>query len=55
MNYEEHRRILIEYLKLKVELADWHAVWDVAIDLKNIEVEENARKAPTALYSSSPM
>ena len=39
MNYEEHRRILIEYLKAKVELADWHGVSDAANDLRVLEAQ----------------
>lgn len=37
MTYEEHRRALIEYLKVKVELADWHGVSDAANDLRVME------------------
>ena len=37
MTYEEHRRTLIEYLKAKVELADWHGVSDAANDLRVLE------------------
>jgi hypothetical protein len=32
-----HYELMIEYLKQKVELKDWHAVWDAAIDLARIE------------------
>jgi len=39
MTYEEHRRILIEYLKAKVELADWHGVSDAANDLRVLEAQ----------------
>jgi len=49
MTYEEHRRTLIEYLQAKVELADWHAVWDSAMDLRVLEAEERM-----ALRYSSP-
>jgi len=35
-----HYDLMIEYLKQKVELKDWHAVWDAAIDLKVIEAGE---------------
>lgn len=37
MTYEEHRRTLIEYLKAKTELADWHGVSDAANDLRVLE------------------
>jgi len=39
MTYEEHRRVLIEYLKAKVELADWHGVSDAANDLRVLEAQ----------------
>jgi len=32
-----HYETMIEYLKHKVELKDWHAVWDAAVDLARIE------------------
>jgi hypothetical protein len=41
-----HYELMIEYLKQKVELKDWHAVWDAAIDLKCIE--ERGENEPTA-------
>jgi len=37
MSYEEQRTVLIGYLKMKVEAADWHAVWDAAMDLRVLD------------------
>jgi hypothetical protein len=37
MTYEQHRHILIEYLKAKVEQSDWHGVSDAANDLRVLE------------------
>lgn len=34
-----HKLALIAYLKAKIEVQDWHAVSDVANDLREIEVE----------------
>jgi len=42
-----HYDLMIEYLKQKVELKYWHAVWDAAIDLKCIE-ERGQAAAPGA-------
>lgn len=48
MTYEEHHAVLVAYLKAKVEIGDWHAVWDAAMDLKTIEAEENAKNSSAA-------
>lgn len=37
MTAHEQHRLMVEYLKLKVEQADWHAVSDAANDLREIE------------------
>lgn len=37
MTYDEHRAILIAYLKAKIELSDWHGVSDAANDLRVLE------------------
>ncbi len=40
------REILIQYLKMKVEERDWHAVADAAMDLRELEVEiKNAKSS----------
>jgi hypothetical protein len=36
---QEKRRILVEYLKMKTEDYDWHAVSDAANDLREVEIE----------------
>lgn len=35
------KQVFIEYLKLKIELEDWHAVWDVAHDLKELQLKRD--------------
>jgi len=42
MSYEEHRRILIEYLKAKVDAAYWHGVSDAANDLRVLEAQNRS-------------
>jgi hypothetical protein len=37
MTYEERHAKLVEYLKMKVEEADWHGVSDAANDLRVLE------------------
>lgn len=37
MTYQERRRILIEYLKMKTECEDWHGVADAACDLREMD------------------
>lgn len=43
MTYDEHRRVLIEYLTAKVDRQDWHGVSDVANDLRELEAEQRVR------------
>lgn len=38
LNYEHEKKVLIEYLKMKTEIQDWHAVADAAMDLRELEV-----------------
>jgi len=38
MDSGEEKRIMIEYLKLKVHQEDWHGVADAANDLRELEV-----------------
>lgn len=38
MTFEEKKKILIEYMKLKIEEADWHGVSDCANDLRELEI-----------------
>ena len=49
MTYEEHRRALIEYLKAKVELADWHGVSDAANDLRVLEAAYQGQREGESL------
>ena len=42
MTYEEHHAVLVAYLKSKVEIADWHAVADAAMDLRELEAKKRA-------------
>jgi hypothetical protein len=39
VTYEEHHAVLVAYLKAKVEVGDWHAVADAAMDLRELEVK----------------
>ena len=43
IEYERHRTVLIEYLKQKVAIADWHGVSDAANDLRVLEAQHEAR------------
>lgn len=36
-NYEYRRKSLIEYMKIKMDEGDWHAVADAANDLRVLE------------------
>lgn len=37
MTYDEHRAALIQYLKAKVDICDWHAVRDACVDIEILE------------------
>lgn len=43
--YLEHHRRLVDYLKMKVEQADWHGVADAANDLRELEAHERGRQS----------
>lgn len=51
MNYDEKRAALIEYLKMKTQEADWHAVSDVANDLRVFEAIGPAETEPMKVCS----
>ncbi len=34
---QNQRNVMIEYLKLRLELCDWHGVQDAASDIREIE------------------
>jgi hypothetical protein len=36
----ERKRILLEYMRMKIEERDWHGVQDAASDMRDIEAEE---------------
>lgn len=38
--FEERRRLLISYLKMKVDEGDWHGVSDAANDLRELEATQ---------------
>lgn len=48
MNYAERRSALVEYLKVKTQECDWHAVSDAANDLRVLEArhENDAQPVP---------
>lgn len=43
-NYAAHRAVLIEYMKIKVEMEDWHGVSDAANDLRELDAEHRGRQ-----------
>ncbi len=45
-DYEEQRRILREYLQVMVARGDWHGVADVAMDLRELEAENEPSTVP---------
>lgn len=46
--YERRRETLIVYLRLKVEVQDWHGVADAANDLRELDAEERGKQHGTA-------
>jgi hypothetical protein len=52
MTYEEHHNVLVEYLKSKVEIADWHGVSDAANDLRVLEAQHAALKIPPHIVAT---
>ena len=48
MTYDEHRTALIQYLKAKVDICDWHGVSDAANDLRVLEAQEEAKRGTKA-------
>lgn len=45
MTLSEQRKVLVDYLRMKVEAEDWHGVSDAANDLREIDAELRAIKA----------
>ena len=44
MNFEEKRKALVEYMRLKIDEGDWHAVSDCANDLRVLEAYHSIQK-----------
>lgn len=42
--YSQARLILIDYLRMKVTLEDWHGVSDAANDLRELDAKEAGRR-----------
>lgn len=42
MTYDEHRATLIQYLKAKVDMCDWHGASDACCDLRELEAAHRA-------------
>jgi hypothetical protein len=40
--FKYHQRVLVDYLRAKVSLGDWHGVSDAANDIRVLEAEYNA-------------
>lgn len=56
MTFDEKKKILIEYMKLKMEEADWHGVSDCANDLRELEASPAATKPPIVwVEAGSPL
>lgn len=36
---EEHKRRMIDYLKMRLDLEDWHGVQDAASDIREIDAQ----------------
>lgn len=45
MDYAKHHKALVEYLKVKVEMRDWHGVSDAANDLRVLEANQPTMSA----------
>lgn len=43
VDYEQHHQTLVSYLLAKVAIADWHAVSDAAMDLRELAAEKRGR------------
>jgi hypothetical protein len=37
LNYQQQKKIMVEYLQLKVFQEDWHGVADAAMDIRELE------------------
>lgn len=39
MNLQARKSLMIDYLRMKLDESDWHAVCDAAMDLREIEIQ----------------
>jgi hypothetical protein len=44
MDYKEQKRIMLEYLQMKILHEDWHGVADAAMDLREMEAKNQKKK-----------
>ncbi len=57
MQLAEQKRIMIDYLQMKVNEQDWHAVADAAMDLRELEIQikfTNNLPGQSSLTNSPP-
>lgn len=54
MTLSEKKRVLIDYLSMKVLQADWHGVSDAANDLREIELEIRIRSGQAIYLDAQP-
>lgn len=54
MTPSEQRQTMIAYLKLKVEMEDWHGVADAAMDLRELEARAAVHFQTANPASSTP-
>lgn len=47
--YESRRAVLIEYLRMKVGMEDWHGVADAANDLRELDAEQRGRESKSEI------
>lgn len=50
LDFETKRRSLIEYMKVKMDEGDWHAVSDAANDLRVLEATMQATSAAIMIH-----
>jgi hypothetical protein len=53
MNYNEQRKLLLGYLHAKIDINDWHAVRDVAVDLEILDAREAEKNKHTAMMAAA--
>lgn len=55
MDYAKHHKALVEYLKVKVEMRDWHGVSDAANDLRVLEAQAPVDEPPFTFMPPPPI